>query len=396
MRLLLGEPGSEDFYTCEISHPRGKSLKTARQKLAAMALDDLMDNPSDHTDDSEGDVDDDDDGLGITSSGYEWEIHHTVDGKVDTYLYGLLWNIQTYQDGVCSDYSYNYGKRLSPMANEIVTFFEKAKQENRKVGPRELRQAPFSPPVSAGVSCLAALPSPVKSLVPEPYRSIPDEVVEAFYGTCMDPEDNVFDMKRFEKLCKEEVRSLQSAIDARSNERNDDSGAKQPSHDGRRILMGDHYWTVVSKVPKPLPHPFDPPEPFSERLSKLRPNNRIRVSRLIALAEPRPRSAWKDKSSPPRDEPEHLGAFVDHEALEIIHSDPGPFLTSLATVDQVDYRVAYQKSQKQVRRGLRKGKVKLSLQAQKSATPQGGVNGEQSKDSMKHATAALLLPLPLP
>ena len=64
-----------------------------------MALDDLMDINSE-------DGDDDDEALaGISSSGYEWEIHHAFEGKVDCYLYGLLWNLQTCQDGVFPCYS---------------------------------------------------------------------------------------------------------------------------------------------------------------------------------------------------------------------------------------------------------------------------------------------------
>jgi len=52
-----------------------------------MALDDLMDINSE-------DGDDDDEALaGISSSGYEWEIHHAFEGKVDCYLYGLLCGI---------------------------------------------------------------------------------------------------------------------------------------------------------------------------------------------------------------------------------------------------------------------------------------------------------------
>jgi hypothetical protein len=232
------------------------------------------------------------------------------------------------------------------------------------VGPRELRSASFTPPVSAAISCLAALPSPVKHLVPEPYRSIPDAKVEAYYGECMDPEDNVFDMKRFEQLCEDEVRSLRTAVNGTG-----DGGSSvkdetlSPNDHGRRILMGDHYWSIISKVPKPLPRPFDPPEPFSDRLSKLRPNSRIRVSRLMAMATPRPRSAWGEKDSP----------------LEIQNSDPGPFLNKLKTVDQVDYRVAYQRTKK--RRGLRKGQVKITVQVKEPSS--ATVNGATDASTVK-------------
>lgn len=388
VRLLLGEPGSEDFYTYEIWHPRGSTLKKARQKLAAIALTDLMDEQSSDTEDEA------DEGLGITSAGYEWEIHHTVEGKVEPYLYGLLWkyvsdnesslcsrsvsfryvvshtcsptccctiSLQTYQDGVCADYSYNYGKRLSPLAKEIKQFFEAALKETRAVGPRDLQPAPFSPPVSAGLSCLAALPSPVKYLVPEPYRSLADESVEEFYASCMDPDDNVFDIKKFERLCEGQIRSMQSSDD----ECNSGKPEKMPEpHDGRRIIFGDHYWTVVAKVPKALAHPFEPPAPFSDRLAKLKPNDRIRVSRFMATAAPRPRSVWDEEESPSSAEDN----FVDKDSRGFSHSDPGVFLGKLKMIEQVDYRVAYQKNKKKERKGLRNGKVNLAMQVQFSKT----------------------------
>ena len=123
----------------------------------------------------------------------------------------------------------------------------------------------------------AALPSAVKHLVPEPYRSLDDEIVEQMYASCMSKTDNVFDMKGCEKLCDEQVQSMNGAITDSSR-----SDRGEQHHDGRRILMGDHYWTVVSRQKRPLKSPFDPPPPFSQRLSELRPNSRIKVSNSIS------------------------------------------------------------------------------------------------------------------
>ena len=36
-----------------------------------------------------------------------------------TYLGGILWNLETYQNGYCADYGYNYGRRLSPTPFEV-------------------------------------------------------------------------------------------------------------------------------------------------------------------------------------------------------------------------------------------------------------------------------------
>jgi XRN 5'-3' exonuclease N-terminus len=330
VRLLLGEAGTEDFLTYEIWQPRGSSLKKARQKLAAIALNELkeeqdQDAVEDEPSDDEFDV------LGQANPGYDWEIHHTVEGEIEPYLYGLVWNLQTYQDGVCADYSYNYGKRLSPLAKDIGRFLETALLENRTVGPGDLHPAQFSPPVSAGLSCLAALPSPVKHLVPLPYRSIPDELVESFYANCMDPTNNVFDIKGFERLCEEYISSICSG-DADGPFPKDSVDSELESPEGRRIIMGDHYWTIISKVPKPLPHPFDPPKPCSERFAKLKPNNKMRVTRIMAT------------SVPPRHKRDQTKDATDERRIN--HSHPGVFLDKMGTIEQVDYRVAYQKNKK--------------------------------------------------
>jgi XRN 5'-3' exonuclease N-terminus len=347
VRLLLGDAASEDFLTYEIWQPRGSSLKKARQKLAAIALSELKDEQDLNSEEEESSDEDTIDGADQTNPGYAWEIHHAVEGEIGPYLYGLIWNLQTYQDGVCADYSYNYGKRLSPLAKDIAQFLETALQENRPVGPTDLRPVPFSPSVSAGISCLAALPSPVKYLVPEPYRSIPDDLVEHFYSSCMDPKNNVFDIKRFELLCEEQIIShklAQQDIDGG----NVTKELISDSHDGRRIILGDHYWTIMSKVPKPLLHPFDPPKPCAERFVKLKANNKIRVSRFMATTAPPFRASDGDKNVLP----------IGNDEKSVNRSYPGFFLDKLEKIEQVDYRVAYKKGNKKEKKGLTTSKTK--------------------------------------
>jgi hypothetical protein len=92
VRLSLGKPGSQEFYEYETWHDKTIPVKFAKQKLAEMAYAELLE--------EDEDVDEGDFLQGITSSGYAWEIHHAVDSKVDEYLYGILWNLQTYQ-GTC-------------------------------------------------------------------------------------------------------------------------------------------------------------------------------------------------------------------------------------------------------------------------------------------------------
>jgi len=56
---------------------------------------------------------------------------------------------------------------------------------------------------------------------------------------------------------------------------------------GRKILMGDSFWTVLHRTKDPLLHPFAPPEPFSDRLSNLKTNKRIRATHIVATNRPR-------------------------------------------------------------------------------------------------------------
>jgi len=237
--------------------------------------------------------------------------------------------LQTYQDGVCPDYSFNYGKRHAPTANEIVSFLEDSKQNHAQLGIRQLignsatdsaKNDDSKYPISAGVSCLAALPSDVRDLVPEPYRYLDTKTVEECFGQCMDPSDNVFDMKRFEKLCDEKVMELGHV--------NGSSGiaASLPTSTMSEMQKIDqsHYWIVLSKSKMPLKRPINPPPPFSDRLSELRPNNRISVKRIKAVWQPRPR-AFRDKESPE------------------VHDS---FLSRFDSLNKVHYKSAYKKSTK--------------------------------------------------
>jgi 5'-3' exonuclease len=368
VRMTLGNPKTpDDYYKYEVWHNGTDPVRDAKQRLAIMALDEFL--GTDYAEKGDGDTDlNDETGFpGITTSGYEWEIHHSVEGKVDRYLGGLLWNLQTYQDGICADYNFNYGKRLSPTAQEIVDFFSNAKKEGRSVGRRELLgDNDFSPPVSAGLSCLAALPSQVKELVPEPYRRLPNEIVEEYYAQCMDPEDNVFDMKGFEQLCDAEIAKLRKKNGGAIN--GEEKEKEPPPHEGRRIIVGDHYWTVFGRSKTPVTHPFEPPLPFSDRLSTLRQDNMIRVSRMFATDKPRPRSVWmngnekqiKNKRSGSKPKKSPLEALND----EVIHSDFGSVVSDFKSIADVPYKTAYSTVEEKVKVQKKKSKMKLSMKVE--------------------------------
>ena len=97
---------------------------------------------------------------------------------------------------------------MSPTAGDLVDFFQLAVGEGRSVGKKDLITSAFSPPVKNGVSCLAALPSQIGSLIAEPYSGILSDVVEIFYAECVSLVDNTFDIQKISAFCEAEVARL--------------------------------------------------------------------------------------------------------------------------------------------------------------------------------------------
>jgi len=221
----------------------------------------------------------------ISSVGYSWEVDLAAACKVQDYLGGLLWNLATYQDGVCSNYAYNYGRRMSPTAREILEFMENSRKNGVCLGREQLLGNSFVSPLNAGLACLAALPSQVQNLVPEPYRWLAENnTVEQIYASCMDPEANVFDIELFRNLCEKELESMSTAQGTTKNIIKENSAKIR---NGKKIVIGDKVWTVLYKTNKPVPRPFAPPHPFSNHLQSLRQNNRIQVKLMMAAEKPR-------------------------------------------------------------------------------------------------------------
>jgi XRN 5'-3' exonuclease N-terminus len=268
-QVLLGDPDSEDFMTYETWLPKYTSHKAARHTLSLMILTDMKDSES-----SDGEHEDDLDLTAFTAGGYDWEVKEKAPADVQRYLYGLLWNMQTYQDGVCADYGYNYGRKKAPTPGEVVAFLKQAQRDGVKLIPSYFCQQPVATPAPAGLSSLAALPSFLPDLIAEPYNKIAPEKAEEIFADCMSPIDNVFDVEKFEAQCKCELAAL---------------GIEAPSFN-----PDDHHWKLVTRSPKPLPRKTRPPEVFSGRVDQLRPSDRLRRSQIQASYKPRPRdpSVW--------------------------------------------------------------------------------------------------------
>ena len=326
IQLILGDPNSKTspYYVFEVNHRKRTQLKTTKHRLASLALDEILgsdwrdlnyytlgndledgdESLGDTFDDETDDDDDDDDGLDLslfTSYGYSWEVQGPVNCNVKQYLAGILWNLQTYQDGVCADYAYNYGRRMSPTAAQIVEYLTDYITKNKdikfqeSIGREELLGDNFTEALNAGLSCLAALPVQAKHLVPEPYNLLTnDDIVEQIYEECMDAENNVFDIESFRNkstlLIEEKMAKVNEIKQSNKSKPNKETR-------GRKIRTSSRYWTVISPSNVRIEHPFAPPEPFTDRLRNLRLSNRIKVTRLWATDKPK----WQTKTNGPKD-----------------------------------------------------------------------------------------------
>ena len=315
LRLILGENDEMEreksrygnatrYFEFDVLHKVRRPLKKTKQLLANIALEELLGkdymdlndyivgegvDEEDIGDEGVEDSEDEDNDFQIpehSSIGYSWEIKLPAASNVHEYLKGLLWNLATYQDGVCATYGYNYGKRMSPTAAEIVRYFKDASDMNLSIGQKELLNEDFVKPLNAGLSCLAALPSQLRDLIPEPYKQLSnDNRIEEIYASCMEEDANVFDLESFRNLCME-------ALDIESDVKKNNSSIQ--SDKLRKIRTGETFWTVIRKSNKPLIHPFAPPKPFSDRLSRLKQSSRIQAMHVIASDRPR----WLRQEAP--------------------------------------------------------------------------------------------------
>jgi hypothetical protein len=222
-----------------------------------------------------------------------------------------------------------------------------ALQEKRKVGAEELlKDYKFGGSVAAGVACLAALPTSVKNLVPEPYRQIDSGTVEETYAKCMDSNDNFFRLEQFNRFVGEELEKIERHKHSKPEDTSDEFSKSHPV--GRRIIPGDHYWSVLRRVEKPLDHPFHPPPPPTEKFSPLSRNACIRATRIISMDIPRPRPGWnasyfeESAQSKERASGFFQDAWLSKHNVEVDHLDFGSLLDQgQGSLQDIPFKIAF-------------------------------------------------------
>jgi hypothetical protein len=171
----------------------------------------------------------------------------------------------------------------------------------------------------------------VRHLIPEPYNQLSENgIVEDIYASCMDKATNVFDIKAFKHKCMERIE-----FDEESNEHFKDEKSRSLKKRGRKIRTGKTFWTVLRRVNKPLKHPYDPPKGFSDRLSQLKGDNKIKAFHMDSTDRPR----WL------ANETKHKKNIIQmkntKEASKF--TDMSAIISDSETLENVEFVKAYQK-----------------------------------------------------
>jgi len=363
---------SSSCFIFEVDHREHTNLKSAKHRLSAIAIEKLLGfTRSDIDDDESFDQNDEDweadmdeavismgqrtgllqtEYIGLQRvPGYHWEVRRPAQADVKQYVAGLLWNVQTYKDGVCADYAYNYGRRLAPTSFELHQYLETCIKNNITLALDRILPETHIPPLNAGLSCLAALPIVAKHLVPEPYRILThDNAVEDIYGKCMDATTNVFDIDKFRELCSDELQKIVDKIPAKEIATDLNFQKKNPRSDGRRIRTTSRHWTVLFWSDANSGLGLKPPDPFSDRSNRLKHCSQIRASLLKATVEPK----WKISTPSSRKRrrrefslPREINPFLGQSLLDVPYKRPffsnnnKPMEPSKATISSVHYNL---------------------------------------------------------
>jgi hypothetical protein len=226
-----------------------------------------------------------------------------------SYLGGLLWNLETYQHGCCVNYGYDYGRRASTAPSEVcshhcrvswfnslpclkiqhyapqlVEYLENIQRKGQlKIKCTDLIGHTTTAPLSDGLSCLAAIPPQAWHIVPEPYSWLVhpsrQDRFEELYNSCFHPETRAFDIESFSRKCNAELLKSGVALDTKAGGSSKNVPC-QNNTKGKKVSTGDYFWTVLKYTRIPLDQPFEPPEPFVERIPRLRRNARIRATKI--------------------------------------------------------------------------------------------------------------------
>ncbi|KAL7533816.1 hypothetical protein ACHAXR_005459 [Thalassiosira sp. AJA248-18] len=291
-------------YLFEVPHRQySSSIKATKYRLACLALEECFGRDNVDALFGDGDSDQNESGKETKDSMSVREMlpQGLADADAATFLGGLLWNLETYQHGCCVDYGFDHGRRASPTPFELVDFLANLEEQGMlQVKCVDLIGRSTTTPLNDGLSCLAAVPPQAHHIVPEPYSLLVDSSTginfEDLYLSCFHNETSTFDMQSFEAKCEAELSKIRKQKNAVKDMPLKREKPMTKSEAGRHIYAGSNSWTVLSYSNKPLAHPFEPPamvgqtlmyvlneitpEPFTDRVRRLRQNKKIRASKL--------------------------------------------------------------------------------------------------------------------
>jgi len=259
--------------------------KKLKQILAGLALDSLLPGWEDSP---------------YTSNMRNVQSHVTSHDTVE-YMKGILWNVEMYQKGACSDYTYNYGRRRAPSVFDMLRLFKKAEEDKKRIGMRtkEFKTRGRSvPPLQSPVSLLCSMPSSETHLIDKYFEPITkDRAIDNVYEECIDKESGWFNMTRFDFEIRQRLKHARERGEYEELDRNlgwPTSAVRNKAMNisNSQVQIGQDYWTVLTnkrmtpnKKQRSVPKkPLEPPTGFSKEMEELPPNPNIRAHSVKASA----------------------------------------------------------------------------------------------------------------
>jgi hypothetical protein len=66
------------------------------------------------------------------------DMTRSLPSDTDEYIRGLQWNLKMYQEGICLDYEYDYGRRMAPTVHDILNYCRnksRMQEHDKNIGP---------------------------------------------------------------------------------------------------------------------------------------------------------------------------------------------------------------------------------------------------------------------
>jgi len=215
------------------------------------------------------------------------------------YMKGILWNLEMYQKGVCTDYSFNYGRRRSPTVVDMLRMFQKTDEANMTIGigvdafktNSNRKDGKYPDPLHSAISLLCSMPSTESHLIDRYFDPIvKNGAIDELYESCIDKETGWFNMSKFNWDIRNDLIAAKER--GETDEKLAFPGNRKREDSDKRVSIGRNFWTVLKNkrpdrkggggAPTPKQFLLTPPAGFCDDMKPLYPNPAIRAHSVKA------------------------------------------------------------------------------------------------------------------